>query len=78
MVSEPPRSGGADRNLAEGVRLGIALVIALIGLLAGAREQLTKLDLIPAAIAVFLLGFGADTIKNLISPKPTPKPPPVT
>jgi hypothetical protein len=69
MVSEPPESGSADRNLAEGVRLGIALVIALIGLLAGAREQLTKLDLIPAAIAVFLLGFGADTIKNLISPK---------
>lgn len=67
-----------DRNRAEVVRLGIALVIALIGLLAGAREQLTKLDLIPAAIAVFLLGFGADTIKNLISPKPAaaaPRPP---
>jgi hypothetical protein len=74
-VSEPPDSGGSDRNLAEGVRLGIALVIALIGLLAGAREQLTKLDLIPAAIAVFLLGFGADTIKNLISPKQAPQPP---
>jgi hypothetical protein len=71
--SEAPESGSADRNLAEGVRLGIALVIALIGLLAGAREQLTKLDLIPAAVAVFLLGFGADTIKNLISPKQTPK-----
>ena len=53
--------------------MGIALVIALIGLLAGAREQLTKLDVIPAAIAVFLLGFGADTIKNLISPKQVQK-----
>lgn len=73
-VSEPPESGGSDRNLAEGVRLGIALIIALIGLLAGARDQLTKLDLIPAAIAVFLLGFGADTIKNLISPKQSPQP----
>jgi hypothetical protein len=72
-VSEAPESGSADRNLAEGVRLGIALVIALIGLLAGAREQLTKLDMIPAAIAVFLLGFGADTIKNLISPKQAQK-----
>jgi hypothetical protein len=74
-VREAHRNPGADRNLAEVVRLGIALVIALIGLLAGAREQLTKLDLIPAAIAVFLLGFGADTIKNLISPKQAPKPP---
>ena len=78
VAREAPKNTGADRNLAEGVRLGIALIIALIGLLAGAREQLTKLDLIPAAIAVFLLGFGADTIKNLISPKqapPAPKPP---
>jgi len=72
-VPEPPANSSADRNLAEGVRLGIALVIALIGLLAGAREQLTKLDVIPAAIAVFLLGFGADTIKNLISPKQAQK-----
>jgi calcineurin-like phosphoesterase family protein len=73
-VREAPRNPSADRNLAEIIRLGIALIIALIGLLAGAREQLTKLDLIPAAIAVFLLGFGADTIKNLISPKQAPKP----
>jgi hypothetical protein len=72
-VREAPKNTSADRNLAEGVRLGIALVIALIGLLAGAREQLTKLDVIPAAIAVFLLGFGADTIKNLISPKQAQK-----
>jgi hypothetical protein len=72
-VREAPRTSGADRNLAEFVRLVIALAIALIGLLAGAREQLAKLDLIPAAIAVFLLGFGADTIKNLISPKQAQK-----
>ena len=75
LVREAHGNPGADRNLAEGVRLAIALVIALIGLLAGAREQLTKLDLIPAAIAVFLLGFGADTIKNLLTPKQAPKPP---
>jgi Calcineurin-like phosphoesterase len=68
-IEKEPRSVIGDRTLAEGLRLGIVLVIALIGLLAGAREQLTKLDLIPAAIAVFLLGFAADTIKNLISPK---------
>jgi hypothetical protein len=61
----------ADRNRAEYVRLAIALVIALIGLLAGAREKLATLDVIPATIALILLGFGADTIKNLMSPKQT-------
>jgi hypothetical protein len=73
-IEKEPRKVIGDRNLAEGLRLGIVLVIALVGLLAGAREQLTKLDLVPAAVAVFLLGFGADTIKNLISPKQPPKP----
>ena len=33
----------------------------------GAREQLMKLDLFPGFVAVFLLGFGADTVKNLIT-----------
>lgn len=58
-----------DRNWAELVRLAIALMVALLGLLAGARQEVLKLDLIPAAVAIFLLGFGADTIKNLLAPK---------
>jgi hypothetical protein len=70
-VLKMPAQASADRNRAEVVRLAIALVIALIGLLAGAREKLDTLDVIPAAIALILLGFGADTIKNLISPKQT-------
>lgn len=57
------------RNSAELVRLSIAIFVALLGLLAGARDQLLKLDLIPAAIAIFLLGFGADVFKNAIAPK---------
>jgi len=72
-VLKMPAQASADRNRAEVVRLAIALVIALIGLLAGAREKLDILDVLPAAIALILLGFGADTIKNLISPKQTPK-----
>jgi hypothetical protein len=72
-VSKAPAPASSDRNRAEGVRLGIALIIALIGLLAGAREKLATLDVVPAAIAVILLGFGADTIKNLISPKQVQK-----
>jgi hypothetical protein len=39
--------------------------------LAGAREQLAKLDLIPAAVALFLLGFGADSIKSALAPAKT-------
>lgn len=72
-VSKAPANASSDRNRAELVRLGIALIVALIGLLAGAREKLATLDVVPAAIAVILLGFGADTIKNLISPKQAQK-----
>jgi hypothetical protein len=48
-------------------RFTIAFFIALAGLLAGAQDQLVKLDVIPGIIAVFLLGFGADSIKNLLA-----------
>lgn len=68
-VDNGPSRNVGDRDYAEAVRLVIVLIIALIGLLAGAREQIAKLDLVPAGIAIFMLGFGADTIKNLISPK---------
>jgi hypothetical protein len=39
-------------------------VIWFFGLIAGAKEQLLKLDLLPALVAVFMVGFGADQIKN--------------
>jgi hypothetical protein len=48
----------------------MALVVALFGLLAGAKEQLLKLDVLPALLAVFMVGFGADQIKNLLTQKP--------
>jgi hypothetical protein len=69
---QPLQMSFGDRNKAEAVRLLIALMVALIGLVAGGQEQLAKLELVPAAIAVFVLGFSADTIKNLISQKPSP------
>ena len=58
-----------ERTLAEGIRLAAALLIAVFGLVAGARDQLQKLDVLPGLVAVFLVGFGADTIKNLLSQK---------
>jgi hypothetical protein len=59
-----------ERTWTEGLKLGAALLIAVFGLVAGAGDQIAKLDVLPALAAIFLLGFGADTIKNLFSPKP--------
>jgi len=49
------------------LRLLLALFIALVALIAGAKDQLLKLDVIPALIAVFFVGFSADQIKNLLT-----------
>ena len=61
---------GRDAKALDYVRLAMTLVIALFGLLAGAKEQLLKLDVLPALLAVFMVGFGADQIKNLLTQKP--------
>jgi hypothetical protein len=45
----------------------LALFIVLVGMIAGANEQLLKLDVVPALIATFLAGVGADQIKNLLT-----------
>jgi hypothetical protein len=65
--SKPHRS---SRAFAEGVRFLIAFGVALAGLEAGALDQLAKLDFLPATIAVVALGFGADSIKNLLTQAP--------
>lgn len=57
------------RTKVETVRLFCALLVALVALVAGARDQLLKLDILPGLVAVFLLGFGADSIKNLLTQK---------
>jgi hypothetical protein len=72
----PLPAGSKHRTRAEVVQLGIALGIALIGLLAGARDQIQKLDFTAAAIAIFLLGFSADAIKNGLAPASQPAAPP--
>jgi hypothetical protein len=57
-----------DRTRAEIIQLAIVLLVALLGLLAGAREQLQKLDFLAAVVALFLLGFSADAIKTALAP----------
>ena len=48
-------------------RFGLALGPALLALVAGAKEQVLKMDCVPALIAIFLLGFGSDQVKNLLT-----------
>ena len=80
LTVRPPRARTSkDRASLELIKLGAALAIAVFGLVAGAQQQLDQLDVIPGLVAIFLVGFGADTIKNLLtqtSTKPkTPTPP---
>jgi hypothetical protein len=49
------------------VSLIITILIVAVGLLAGAQEKLQTLDWISGVVAILVLGFGADTLKNLIS-----------
>jgi hypothetical protein len=68
-VREATSSFSKQYWLAGGLRFAIAFFLALVGLVGGARDQLAKLDVLPALIGVFLLGFGADTIKNVLAQK---------
>lgn len=61
-----------ERTKIEALRLIIVLLITVAGLLVGARDELAKLDLIPGLIAVFMIGFTADQIKNILSPPAPP------
>jgi hypothetical protein len=55
-----------SQAFAGGTQFMIALGVAFAALLSGALQQLDKLDFVPTAIAVLALGFGADTLKNLL------------
>jgi hypothetical protein len=67
---QPRRRPDYSRSAAEGLRFLIAFGVALAGLLSGAVAQLQKLDLVPATLAIVGLGFGADTVKNLLTQPP--------
>lgn len=49
------------------IQVLVAILPALMGLAAGAKDQLLKLDLVPAAIAIFAVGFGSDQIKKKLT-----------
>jgi hypothetical protein len=63
--------GLGERTRAEGLKLLAALLIAVFGLVSGAQDQLLKLDILPALVAVFLIGFSADSIRRLLTTEAT-------
>ncbi|MBB6142183.1 hypothetical protein HNQ77_000121 [Silvibacterium bohemicum] len=67
------RKTGHARFRVEIMQFFIAFGVALAGLLSGALEQLTKLDFVPATVAIVALGFGADSVKNLLTQNPKNK-----
>jgi hypothetical protein len=81
-IKVQPENPKADkpRVLADRLRFGIAFGVALAGLKSGALDQLAKLGFVQATVAIVALGFGADTVKNLLtqSSKPQSSPPPTS
>ena len=41
----------------------------MFALVSGVKDQLLKLNLLPGLVAVFVIGFTADTVKNLLTQK---------
>jgi hypothetical protein len=69
-VYKTPRTRLPASFWVEVTRITIALLIALAGLVTGAKEQLLKLDVFPALVAIFMIGFGANEVKKLFSQNP--------
>jgi hypothetical protein len=59
-----------SRPMIEVLRFLLTFLVALAGLEMGALDQLNKLDFLPATIAIVALGFGADSIKNVLTQTP--------
>ena len=69
----PQRQSDTREKLrAEILKLGIALFVALIALLGGAQEQIAKLNVLQGLLAVFVMGFGANVVKDLITQQSQP------
>jgi hypothetical protein len=67
---EPPERQKDSHHWVELLSFVVTFGVALAGLEAGAQDQLAKLDFLPATIAIVALGFGADAVKNLLTPTP--------
>lgn len=59
------RSLLGERAVSEVARLSVVLLIAVFGLVAGVKDQLMKLDVLPGLAAVFLAGNGRGRTQEL-------------
>jgi hypothetical protein len=67
LILERTRDYVESRTILAMASLLITVLIVAIGLLAGAQEKLQSLDWLSGAVAVLVLGFGADTLKTMLS-----------
>jgi hypothetical protein len=65
----PQRAERNDHLAVELQRWAVGFFVALVGLFAGAKEKILSLDTAAAILAVFLIGFGVDFVKNMLPPK---------
>jgi hypothetical protein len=65
-ISAEPKTF-SDQTKAETLRLVLTMSIASVGLIAGARDQFMKLDLFFGLVSVLMVGFTANTIKELFT-----------
>lgn len=49
------------------LRTGLALLVALLGLIVSAQEKIANLPVVSAILAVVIIGITADSIKNLLT-----------
>jgi hypothetical protein len=66
-VGAPKPAIARTSKESEAFQVFIAILPAVLALVAGAKDQLLKLDLFPALIAIFLVGFGSDQVKSLLT-----------
>jgi hypothetical protein len=57
----------ANHVRVELVRTGLALFVALLGLIASAQDKIANLPIVSAVLAVLVIGIMADSIKNLLA-----------
>ncbi len=57
----------ANHVRVELVRTGLALFVALLGLIASAQDKIANLSIVSAVLAVLVIGIMADSIKNLLT-----------
>jgi hypothetical protein len=67
VTIERTKSYVESRSILATASLSITVLIVALGLLAGAQEKLQALDWLSGSLAVLALGFGADTLKTLMS-----------